>query len=68
VKQCGKNLFHSCESPCLFAATPLFFKWTLGHLVQPVMPEDYGFEGLVRENLPIISETSPNQRGQLMSR
>ncbi|GHT39147.1 DNA topoisomerase [Bacteroidia bacterium] len=31
--------------------------WALGHLVQPAMPEDYGFSGFVRENLPIIPET-----------
>jgi DNA topoisomerase-3 len=31
--------------------------WALGHLVQPAMPEDYGFVGFVRENLPIIPET-----------
>jgi DNA topoisomerase-3 len=28
-----------------------------GHLVQLAMPEDYGFQGFVRENLPIIPET-----------
>jgi hypothetical protein len=31
--------------------------WALGHLVQLAMPEDYGFQGFVRENLPIIPET-----------
>ena len=31
--------------------------WALGHLVQLAMPEDYGFSGFVRENLPIIPET-----------
>jgi DNA topoisomerase-3 len=31
--------------------------WALGHLVQPAMPEDYGFSGFVKENLPIIPET-----------
>ena len=31
--------------------------WALGHLVQLAMPEDYGFWGFVRENLPIIPET-----------
>jgi DNA topoisomerase-3 len=31
--------------------------WAFGHLVQPAMPEDYGFSGFVRENLPIIPET-----------
>jgi DNA topoisomerase-3 len=30
--------------------------WALGHLVQLAMPEDYGFSGFVRENLPIIPE------------
>jgi DNA topoisomerase IA len=31
--------------------------WALGHLVGLAMPEDYGFAGFVRENLPIIPET-----------
>jgi DNA topoisomerase-3 len=31
--------------------------WALGHLVQLAMPEDYGFTGFVKENLPIIPET-----------
>ena len=31
--------------------------WALGHLVQLAMPEDYGFAGFVKENLPIIPET-----------
>jgi DNA topoisomerase-3 len=31
--------------------------WALGHLVQLAMPEEYGFQGFVRENLPIIPET-----------
>jgi DNA topoisomerase-3 len=31
--------------------------WALGHLIQLAMPEDYGFQGFVRENLPIIPET-----------
>ena len=31
--------------------------WALGHLVTLAMPEDYGFTGFVRENLPIIPET-----------
>jgi DNA topoisomerase-3 len=31
--------------------------WALGHLVQSAMPEDYGFVGFVKENLPIIPET-----------
>ena len=31
--------------------------YILGHLVQPSMPEDYGFMGFVKENLPIIPET-----------
>ncbi len=28
--------------------------WALGHLVQLAMPEDYGFAGFIRKNLPII--------------
>ncbi len=28
--------------------------WALGHLVQLAMPEDYGFAGFARENLPVI--------------
>jgi DNA topoisomerase-3 len=31
--------------------------WAFGHLVQLAMPEEYGFAGFVRENLPIIPET-----------
>lgn len=31
--------------------------WALGHLVGLAMPEDYGFKGFIRENLPIIPET-----------
>lgn len=31
--------------------------WALGHLVQPAMPEGYGFHGFVSDNLPIIPET-----------
>jgi DNA topoisomerase-3 len=31
--------------------------WALGHLVVLAMPEDYGFAGFVRENLPIIPDT-----------
>ena len=31
--------------------------WALGHLITLAMPEDYGFLGFVRENLPIIPET-----------
>jgi DNA topoisomerase-3 len=30
--------------------------WAFGHLVQLAMPEEYGFQGFVRENLPIIPE------------
>jgi DNA topoisomerase-3 len=30
--------------------------WAFGHLVQLAMPEEYGFAGFVRENLPIIPE------------
>jgi DNA topoisomerase-3 len=31
--------------------------WALGHLIQLAMPEKYGFQGFVRENLPIIPKT-----------
>jgi DNA topoisomerase-3 len=31
--------------------------WAFGHLVQLAMPEDYGFQGFVREHLPVIPET-----------
>jgi DNA topoisomerase-3 len=31
--------------------------WAFGHLIQLAMPEEYGFQGFVRENLPIIPET-----------
>ena len=31
--------------------------WAIGHLVQLAYPEEYGFAGFVRENLPIIPET-----------
>jgi DNA topoisomerase-3 len=31
--------------------------WALGHLIQLAMPEEYGFAGFVRDNLPIIPET-----------
>jgi len=31
--------------------------WAFGHLLQLAMPEDYGFTGFVRDNLPIIPET-----------
>ncbi|MDR0713669.1 MAG: DNA topoisomerase 3 [Bacteroidales bacterium] len=31
--------------------------YAFGHLVQLAMPEEYGFQGFVRENLPIIPET-----------
>ncbi|MBN9302539.1 MULTISPECIES: type IA DNA topoisomerase [Dysgonomonas] len=30
--------------------------WALGHLVGPAMPEQYGLQGFVREELPIIPE------------
>ncbi len=30
--------------------------WAFGHLIQLAMPEDYGFTGFVRENLPIIPD------------
>jgi len=31
--------------------------WAFGHLVQLAMPEEYGFAGFVKDNLPIIPET-----------
>lgn len=31
--------------------------WALGHLVGLAMPEDYGLQGFVREQLPILPET-----------
>ncbi|GHV05627.1 DNA topoisomerase [Bacteroidia bacterium] len=31
--------------------------YAFGHLIQLAMPEDYGFSGFVKENLPIIPET-----------
>jgi DNA topoisomerase-3 len=31
--------------------------WALGHLIQLAMPEDYGLESFVREQLPILPET-----------
>jgi DNA topoisomerase-3 len=30
--------------------------WALGHLVGLAMPEDYGFTGFVKENLPIVPD------------
>jgi DNA topoisomerase-3 len=30
--------------------------WAFGHLIQLAMPDEYGFAGFVRENLPIIPE------------
>ncbi|MDR2915112.1 MAG: DNA topoisomerase III, partial [Tannerella sp.] len=30
--------------------------WVFGHLIQLAMPEDYGFAGFVRENLPILPD------------
>jgi DNA topoisomerase-3 len=30
--------------------------YAFGHLIQLAMPEEYGFQGFVRENLPIIPE------------
>jgi DNA topoisomerase-3 len=30
--------------------------YAFGHLVQLTMPEEYGFSGFVRENLPILPE------------
>ena len=32
--------------------------WAFGHLVQPAMPDGYGVRGFVRDNLPIIPDTS----------
>ena len=31
-----------------------FVTWAFGHLVVQAMPEDYGFSGFMKENLPII--------------
>ena len=28
--------------------------WAFGHLVSPALPEEYGFKGFNRENLPIL--------------
>lgn len=39
--------------------------WALGHLVGLSMPEDYGFKGFRRENLPIIPETFTLQPRQV---
>ena len=30
--------------------------WALGHLVQPALPEGYGFRGFSRDSLPVIPE------------
>ena len=30
--------------------------WALGHLVQPALPEGYGFKGFSRDSLPVIPE------------
>jgi DNA topoisomerase-3 len=30
--------------------------WAFGHLIQLAMPEDYGFTGFVRDNLPILPD------------
>lgn len=30
--------------------------WALGHLVQPAMPDGYGFKGFRRDSLPVIPE------------
>ena len=30
--------------------------WTLGHLVQPALPDGYGFKGFHRDSLPVIPE------------
>lgn len=39
--------------------------WALGHLVGLSMPENYGFKGFNRENLPIIPETFSLQPRQI---
>lgn len=39
--------------------------WALGHLVGLSMPEDYGFKGFRRENLPIIPEKFSLQPRQI---
>ena len=39
--------------------------WALGHLVGLSMPENYGFKGFKRENLPIIPETFTLQPRQI---
>ena len=31
--------------------------WAFGHLVSPALPEEYGFKGFHRDNLPIIPPT-----------
>lgn len=30
--------------------------WALGHLVQPALPDGYGFKGFHRDSLPVIPE------------
>ena len=30
--------------------------WALGHLVQPALPDGYGFKGFRRDSLPVIPE------------
>ena len=30
--------------------------WALGHLVQPALPQGYGFNGFSRDSLPVIPE------------
>lgn len=39
--------------------------WALGHLVQLSMPENYGFKGFRRENLPIIPKVFTLQARQI---
>ena len=31
--------------------------WALGHLVQPALPEGYGFKGFSRDSLPVIPDS-----------
>ncbi|MFR9577198.1 MAG: DNA topoisomerase [Rikenellaceae bacterium] len=37
-----------------FEGDEYYVTWAFGHLVQPSMPEGYGFKGFHRDNLPII--------------
>ncbi|MFI3306849.1 MAG: toprim domain-containing protein, partial [Rikenellaceae bacterium] len=48
-----------------FEGNDYYVTWALGHLVQPSMPEGYGYQGFYRDNLPIIPHTFmlvPRQR------